>query len=198
MFRTLLCPSSWARDYNAGYHTGCPVRFCLNAWGGVTDCRGVRHPVGPYSSVIATMHGWFLFLSYHDDARLVLIPQLSRRCTVGSYSSVITTMHSPNTHQISSKIIAQIPTFGVRKWPWQCFALGKADLPLFVANNRCAAAKDALGWSAVVFCACEIMQLFSVGFCVVRAVHRIEFRLLINENVTTLFSAKDSCSWRGL
>jgi hypothetical protein len=32
-----------------------------------------------------------------------------------------------------------------------------------------------------VFCACEIVKLFSAAFCVVRAVHKFDFRLVINE-----------------
>jgi hypothetical protein len=38
----------------------------------------------------------------------------------------------------------------------------KKDHPLFVTSNRCISVKNTLGWSAVVFCACEIMQVFSV------------------------------------
>ena len=40
--------------------------------------------------------------------------------------------------------------------------------------------KNSLGRSAVVFCACEIIQLFSVQFYVHRAVHKCNFRLVIN------------------
>jgi len=32
-----------------------------------------------------------------------------------------------------------------------------------------------------VFNACEIIQLFSVVFCVFRAVHKFDFRLVVNE-----------------
>ena len=38
----------------------------------------------------------------------------------------------------------------------------------------------ALGWSAVVFCACEVTLLFSAASCVVRAVHKFDCRLVIN------------------
>ena len=31
-----------------------------------------------------------------------------------------------------------------------------------------------------MFCACEMIQLFSVMFCVVRSVHKFDFRLVIN------------------
>jgi hypothetical protein len=67
--------------------------------------------------------------------------------------------------------------WGVCSWPWHLFALGKTDHPLFVISNR----YIPVGWSAVVFCACEIIQLFSVVFCVIRAVHEFDFRLVINE-----------------
>jgi hypothetical protein len=32
-----------------------------------------------------------------------------------------------------------------------------------------------------VFCACGVIQLFSVVFCVLRAVHKFDFRPVINE-----------------
>jgi hypothetical protein len=60
---------------------------------------------------------------------------------------------------------------GVCSWPWQLFAIGNADRPLPVTSNRCITVKNTLGWSAVVFCACEVMQLF----CVVRVVHKFYF-----------------------
>ena len=52
--------------------------------------------------------------------------------------------------------------WGVCNWPWYLFALGKADRPLFVT----------------VFCACELIQLFSVVFCMLRAVHKFDFGLV--------------------
>ena len=70
---------------------------------------------------------------------------------------------------------------GVCRRPWHLFVLGKADRPLYVTSNRCIPIKNILGRNSVVFCACEIIQLFSVAFCVVRAVHIFNFRLVINE-----------------
>jgi hypothetical protein len=66
-------------------------------------------------------------------------------------------------------------------WPWQWFALGKGGRPLFVTSNQCILVKNTFGWSTVVSCACEIIQLFFVLFCVVRAARKFRFRLVINE-----------------
>ena len=63
----------------------------------------------------------------------------------------ITTVHRHNF------IPCTVPDCGVCSWPWQRFALGTADSPLFVTNNRCRPipVTNMLGWSTVVFCACE-------------------------------------------
>jgi hypothetical protein len=61
------------------------------------------------------------------------------------------------------------------------FALGNCDRPLFVTCNRYILVKNQLDWSTIVFCACEMMQLFSVAFYTVRGVHKFDFRLFINE-----------------
>ena len=66
-------------------------------------------------------------------------------------------------------------------WPWQWFALGKADRPLFVTCNRCISVKNTLGRSVVVFFACVVVQLCPVVFCVVRAAYKFDFRLVIKE-----------------
>jgi len=58
------------------------------------------------------------------------------------------------------------------------FAMGKADCLLYVTSNRCLPVTNTLGWSAAVFCACEIVRLFSIVFCVVRAVRKRDFGLL--------------------
>jgi hypothetical protein len=42
---------------------------------------------------------------------------------------------------------------------------------LLPVNNRCVPIKNTFGCSVVVFCACEIIKLFSLMFGVVRAVH---------------------------
>jgi hypothetical protein len=62
-----------------------------------------------------------------------------------------------------------------------------------------------LNWSAVVFCACEAVQLFSVLFCVVRVVHKLDFGLVINETPNKWrpverrsCSDRDSCLWYDL
>jgi len=43
-----------------------------------------------------------------------------------------------------------------------CLRWGKLIFPLFVISNWCISNKNVLGWSAVVFCACEIVQLSSL------------------------------------
>jgi hypothetical protein len=53
--------------------------------------------------------------------------------------------------------------------------LRKADRPLFVTSQT------SLGRSADVFCACQIIQIFTVVRYVVRAVHKLDFGLLTNE-----------------
>jgi len=50
-----------------------------------------------------------------------------------------------------------------------------------MTSNRCIPVKNTAGSSAVVFCACEIIQLFSVLFYVFRAKHKFDFRLVMNE-----------------
>jgi len=62
-----------------------------------------------------------------------------------------------------------------------CFALGKGDRPLCVTSDRYIPIKNQLDWSTVVFCACELIQLYSVSFFTVRGVHKIEFKLFINK-----------------
>jgi len=60
-------------------------------------------------------------------------------------------------------------------------ALGKMDLPFLVNSSRCIPVKNILGWIVVVFCASEIIKLFSVAFCVVTAAHKLFFIPVINE-----------------
>jgi len=52
--------------------------------------------------------------------------------------------------------------------------------PRFVTSKRCIPVKYTLGRNAVVFDACKIIHLFSAVFCVFRAVHKFDFRLVIN------------------
>jgi len=70
---------------------------------------------------------------------------------------------------------------GVCDWPRQLIALGKAGRPLFVTSISCIPAKNSLGLNAFVSCACQIIQLFSVVFCLVRAVRKLDLRLLMKE-----------------
>ena len=58
----------------------------------------------------------------------------------------------------------------------------KPSRPLFVTGTRCIPVNNSLGSNAVVFCACEITQLFSAVSYVVRTVPKFDFRLVINDN----------------
>jgi hypothetical protein len=80
---------------------------------------------------------------------------------------------------------------GVCGWPWQWFALVKGERTLFVTTDWCIPVKNTLDRSAVVFCLCEIIRMFYLVFCVVWAVHRFDFRLLINGSKTTLCSDRN-------
>jgi hypothetical protein len=62
-------------------------------------------------------------------------------------------------------------------WPWQWFALQKADR-LFSDQYY----KNGLKNSDLHMCKImQLLHLLSVLLCVVRAVHRIGFRLVVNE-----------------
>jgi hypothetical protein len=50
-----------------------------------------------------------------------------------------------------------------------------------VTSNGLIKVKNSLGRSVVVPCACEIIQLFCVQFYVDRAVHKCNFRLVMND-----------------
>jgi hypothetical protein len=50
-----------------------------------------------------------------------------------------------------------------------------------VTSDRCIPITNTLGWNAVAFCAVEVIHLFFVAFCVVRAVHKIGFKPVITE-----------------
>ena len=80
------------------------------------------------------------------------------------------------------------------------FSCAGESWPSLVTSNWCIPVKNTLGWSAVVFCAWEVIQLFSIVFCVVTAVHKFDFRLVINEAPnkwrpvdTRSYNYKDSC-----
>ena len=70
---------------------------------------------------------------------------------------------------------------GVCSWPCKVLALGKFHPPLFFTDDWCIPVKSKMGWSAVVFCACEIVQLFSVVFCVVSAVYEFDLGINVKE-----------------
>ena len=62
---------------------------------------------------------------------------------------------------------------GFFSWPCQWFALERAEGHLFVTSSGCITVT--LGWSAVVFCACEIILLCSVLSCVFTAVPKFHY-----------------------
>ena len=73
--------------------------------------------------------------------------------------------------------------------------LREADSLLFVTSNISRPVKNTSGSSAAVFCACEIIQLFSVVFYAVSAKHKFDFRLVMNEAPDTWRPVKwKSCS----
>ena len=52
---------------------------------------------------------------------------------------------------------------------------------MFVTSNRHIPVKNTLDLSTVVFCGCDIIHLYSVLFCVVRAVHKFDFGLIMKK-----------------
>jgi hypothetical protein len=69
-----------------------------------------------------------------------------------------------------------------------------------VTSNRCIPVKNTLGCSAVMFGVCEIIQLLSVVFCVIWAVHKFDFRFVVNETPNkcrpveiSSFGDRDAC-----
>jgi hypothetical protein len=87
-----------------------------------------------------------------------------------------------NLHSLSNFHIltCTVTDCGVCSWPWQWFAPERGVCPFFVTSNQSVPLKYILGWSAVVFGACEIIRLFFVVFYVVWAVHKFGFRPDIN------------------
>jgi hypothetical protein len=85
---------------------------------------------------------------------------------------------------------------------------GKADCPLFVNYSRCIPVKNTLGWSALVFCGCELTELVYVVLRVVTAVRELYFRLVISETSnkwrpvfvkqTGSCGDRESCFWQDL
>ena len=85
------------------------------------------------------------------------------------------------------------------------FVLGNANCPLLETSNQCIWVKNTLGWRAVTFNVCWIIQLFCVAFCVVRAVHKFDFWLVSDETPYKLWPGerrscvnRDSCFWQDL
>lgn len=76
--------------------------------------------------------------------------------------------------------IGTVTECGVCGWTWQWFALVKGDRTSFVTTNWYIPVKNTFDRNAVMFCSCEIIQIFYVVFCVVWTVHKFYFRLLIN------------------
>jgi hypothetical protein len=50
-----------------------------------------------------------------------------------------------------------------------------------VTSNRCIPVKNTLDRSTVEFCACKIVHLLSVVFCVVGIVHKFNFSVVRNQ-----------------
>jgi hypothetical protein len=62
-------------------------------------------------------------------------------------------------------------------WLNMAVVLVKGERTSFVTTNWCIPVKNSLDRVAVVFCSCEIIQIFSVVFCVVWAVCKFDSRL---------------------
>jgi hypothetical protein len=87
-------------------------------------------------------------------------------------------------------------------WIWQLFALKKDNSLLLVTSDWCIPVKNAHGWSAVMFIACEIIHLFYVVFCVLGGTHKFDFRLVKNVTPYKQWAVKrrfcsdgGSCFW---
>jgi hypothetical protein len=95
----------------------------------------------------------------------------------------INVLRDVTTHKLvpSVREKLQIPTVKcaaeLKKWSAQ----GKCDRSLFVTSNQCIPLKNTFGLSAVVFCACEIIQLFSAVLYMVRTVRKFEFGFVMGE-----------------
>ena len=93
--------------------------------------------------------------------------------------------------------IGTVTECGICGWPWKWFALVK-DRTSFVTTNWYIPVKDTLDRSAVVFCSCEIIQTFYVAFCVVWAVHKFDFRLLIDGSKNCAVQWQKLIFWQSL
>ena len=89
--------------------------------------------------------------------------------------------------------------------PWQWATLRKPDRPSLVNSDWCITVKNTSGPRTVMFCACNIIHIFTSVFHVVRAVHTFDFRLVINETTNKWWPVdrkpcchSDSYSWQDL
>jgi hypothetical protein len=83
--------------------------------------------------------------------------------------------------------------WGACSWPWH-LRWGNSDPPLFATSDPRISVKNTLGWSAVVFCGCELIHSLYVVFCVVRNVHKFDFRAVTNETPNKWPFERGSCS----
>lgn len=59
---------------------------------------------------------------------------------------------------------------------------GETNWPLLVTGNQfIPVKKKTLSWTAATFCARKKIQIYSVMFCVIRTVHKLDFKVIINE-----------------
>ena len=65
--------------------------------------------------------------------------------------------------------------------PLAVICAGDSDCPLTVNSNQCIPVKNTSGRSVVVFCACKIIELFSIMFYMVTAVNKFDFRHATND-----------------
>ena len=59
--------------------------------------------------------------------------------------------------------------------------VAKGSRPLYVTSSRRIPVKNKLDRSSVEFCACKIMHLLSLVFCVVGVVHKFNFSVVRNQ-----------------
>ena len=64
--------------------------------------------------------------------------------------------------------------------PWQWWRRGKSNCYMFTFSKRCILIASTMVRGAVVSCACNLMLLFCVLFCLFTAVNNVSFGLVIN------------------
>jgi hypothetical protein len=115
-------------------------------------------------------NGWSLFAPRSHRSNKERKQKICRGCQIVRLSGGLKKVRWCYQRDASSSTDTD---WGVCSWPWQLFALMIAYRSLVVTSNRCIPSENTWGWSAVVFCACEIRKLFSVLFYVVRTVHKL-------------------------